>query len=122
MAVKQSLLFKVQNFILDRKKNKSSQYRLFSKNTPITVGISNMDLRHTEASLLNSINQYIRFSPTAMVCPIVFNLTTFNDHLSLGINFRKACYTLAEVEHIKDKFVAEVHRLILTAPEELAIS
>ncbi len=112
VAVKQSLLFKVQNFILDRKKNKLSQYRLFSKNTPITVGISNMDLRHTDASLLNNINQYIRFSPTAMVCPIVFNLTTFNDQLSLGINFRKACYTLAEVEQIKDNFVAEIHRLI----------
>lgn len=111
MAIKQSLLFKVQNFILDRKKNKRSQFRLFSKNTPITVGISNMDLRHTETCLLDSINQYIRFSPTAMVCPIVFNLTTFNDHLSLGINFRKTCYTIAEVEHMKDRFVAAIHHL-----------
>lgn len=116
MAVKQSLLFKVQNFLLDRKKNKLSQYRLFSKNTPITVGISNMDLRHTAASLQHEASQYIRFSPTAMVCPIVFNLTTFNDHLSLGINFRKVCYTLDEVEQIKDNFVAAIHRLIFAEP------
>lgn len=113
MAVKQSLLFRVQNFIWDRKNNTLSQYRLFSKNTPITVGISNMDMRHTESALHNSINQYIRFSPTAMVCPIVFNLTTFNDHLSLGINFREACYTLAEATDIRDKFVREIHRLVV---------
>jgi hypothetical protein len=106
------LLFKVQNFILDRKKNKLSQYRLFSKNTPITVGISNMDLRHTASSLQVNVNQYIRFSPTAMVCPIVFNLTTFNNYLSLGINFRKACYTPAEVEQIKNDFVETIHRLV----------
>lgn len=112
MAVRQSLLFKVQNVLLDRKKNKLSQYRLFSKNTPITVGISNMDLRHTTASLQASVNHYIRFSPTAMVCPIVFNLTTFNDCLSLGINFRQACYTLAEVEQMKHDFIAEIHRLM----------
>lgn len=107
-AIKQFLLFKVQTSMWDNRKDKRRQYRLFSKNTPITVGISNMNLNKNEGVLLNDVQQYIRFSPTAMVCPIVFNLTTFNGYLSMGINFRKACYTSAEVENIKNEFIKDV--------------
>ena len=111
-AVKQFLLFKVQTSMWDSRKSKRRQYRLFSKNTPITVGISNMNLNQHEGPLLNVVHQYIRFSPTAMVCPIVFNLTTFNGYLSLGINFRKACYSPSEVLAIKNEFVREIHALV----------
>ena len=111
-AVKQYLLFKIQTQMWDSRKNKRSQYRLFSKNTPITAGISNMYLNKNEGSLLFGVTQYIRFSPTAMVCPIVFNLTAFNGYLSLGINFRKTCYTAVEIEKIKNAFIFELHQLV----------
>jgi hypothetical protein len=104
-AIKQYLLFKIQNKIWDRRTNKRSQYRLFNKNTPLTLGISNMNLNGCAEPLLQQAQQYIRFSPTAMVCPIVFNLTTFNGYLSIGINYRKACYTAEEVNHIKNQFI-----------------
>lgn len=116
-AIKRFLLFKVQTTMWDGRQNKRRQYRLFSKNTPITVGISNMNLNTSEGVLLSAAHQYIRFSPTAMVCPIVFNLTTFNGYLSLGINFRKACYSPAEVLAIKNEFVRDVHRLVKTMTE-----
>lgn len=106
-AVKQYLLFKLQRYWWDRSK-KMSQYRLFNKNTPITVGLSNLDLNQSETVLLESAHHYVRFSPTSVVCPIVFNLTTFNDQLSLGINFRKACYTSDDIEPIKELFIAEL--------------
>ena len=111
-AVKQYLLFKIQTQMWDSRKNKRSQYRLFSKNTPITAGISNMNLNNNETALLPSVTQYIRFSPTAMVCPIVFNLTAFNGYLSLGINFRKTCYTAVEIEQIKTAFILQLHQLV----------
>ncbi|OGV39203.1 MAG: hypothetical protein A3F46_08535 [Legionellales bacterium RIFCSPHIGHO2_12_FULL_42_9] len=113
-AVKQFLLFKVQTSMWDNRKDKRRQYRLFSKNTPITVGISNMNLNKNEGVLWSAVHQYIRFSPTAMVCPIVFNLTTFNNYLSLGINFRKACYSPSEVEKIKNAFVSDILALAKT--------
>lgn len=119
-ALKQSLLFKIQTLFWDKKNNAQSQYRLFSKNTPITVGISNMDMRHTSATLNDSIEQYIRFSPTAMVCPIVFNLTTFNEHLSLGINFRKACYDIETVEQLQERFVLAIYELIAERENKIA--
>lgn len=111
-AVKQYLLFQVQKNIWNRTLTKKSKYRLFSKNIPITAGISNMDLNKIDPQLLHQTQQYIRFSPTAMVCPFVFNLTTLNGSLSLGVNYRKACYTAAEAENIKNEFVREIQELI----------
>lgn len=111
-ALKHSLLFKVQNWFWDNKKNDHAKYRLFNKNTPITLGISNMDMRHLSPLLQPSIEQYIRFSPTAMVCPLVFNLSTFNQYLSLGISFRKACYSDEAVAQIQARFVTAIHELI----------
>lgn len=111
-AVKQYLLFQVQKNIWNRTLTKKSKYRLFSKNIPITAGISNMDLNKTEPQSLHQVHEYIRFSPTAMVCPFVFNMTTLNGYLSLGINYRKACYTKAEAENIKQAFVEEIQQLV----------
>ena len=110
-AVKQYLLFKIQKGLWDRAKTKKSQYRLFSKNTPITVGISNMILNENNDALQNGVDQYIRFSPTAMVCPMVFNLSTINGYLSLGLNFRKTCYSPMEAVCIKNKFVIAIDAL-----------
>jgi len=75
-----------------------------------------MDLSKTETPLLQHIPQYIRFSPTAMVCPFVFNLTTLNGYLSLGINYRKACYTETEAANIKHAFIHEIQQLV-SSPE-----
>ncbi len=117
-AVKQFLLFKIQTQMWDNRKDKRRQYRLFSKNTPITVGISNMNLNQHEGVLLGAVHQYIRFSPTAMVCPMVFNLTTFDGYLSLGINFRKACYSAEEVLILKNEFIKEIQRRVKAAAIE----
>ncbi len=110
-AIKQYLLFKIQNTMWSKAKTKHSKYRLFSKNTPITVGISNMVLRDENEALKNSVHQYTRYSPTAMVCPIVFNLTTINDCLSVSVTYRKACYTSEEAKFIKDEFIRMMHVL-----------
>lgn len=110
--VKQFLLFKIQKFLWDKTAKKESKYRLFHKNSPITVGISNMVLTKREDLLSNYVNQYIRCSPTAMVCPIVFNLTTLAGHLSLGLNYRKTCYRDDEALEIIGRFIAAIDKLI----------
>ena len=110
-AVKQFLLFKIQTMMWDKRKDKQRQYRLFSKNIPITVGISNMNLNQCEDVLANAVNLYLRCSPSGMVCPIVFSLTTFKGYLSLVINFRQACYSSFEVEKIKHEFVKKLSQL-----------
>lgn len=110
-AIKQYLLFNVQNKMWDRRTHKRSQYRIFNKNTPITVGISNMNLTQNDTLPLQNAHHYIRFSPTAMICPIVFNITTFSGCLSLGINYRKACYTSEQVTQIKNKFIMALNQL-----------
>lgn len=110
-AIKQYLLFDVQNKMWDRRAHKRSQYRLFNKNTPITVGISNMNLTKNDTLPLQNAHHYIRFSPTAMICPVVFNITTFSGCLSLGINYRKACYTPEQVIQFKNQFIMALNKL-----------
>ena len=70
-------------------------------------------MHNTSKTLHYDIEQYIRFSPTAMICPIGFNLTTFNEHLSLGINFRKESYSIETVDMIQSRFVTTIYDLIV---------
>ena len=111
-AVKNYLLFKIQKNRLNRQKTQQAQYRFYSKNIPITVSISNMHLHHCDDVLSHFVQQYIRLSPAAMVCPIVFNFTTFNQSLSLSITFQKACYSSTDADQIKDGLVRAVDKLI----------
>lgn len=113
VAVKQYLLFKTQLKIWDKKKGAKSKLRLFSKNTPITVGISNMNLNQKNNALSKQAKQYIRFSPTATTCPIVFNLTSFNDYLSLGLTYRQGCYNAQQIEEIKMLFIKAIEDITI---------
>lgn len=107
--IKEYLLFKIQNKWWDRCKTTRSQYRLFSKNVPITAGISNMNLTDNTGTQL--FQHYIRCSPTAIVCPIVFSLTTLNQIMTLTICYRKACFTEEEAIDIKDRCLRQIGQL-----------
>lgn len=108
VAIKQYLLFQLQNKWFDRTKKIRSKFRMFSKNVPIVAGISNMKL----TNMAPNLSQYIRFSPTAMVCPIVFNITTIQDHMSLSVSFRESCYTMDEAISIQNACVHEIQQLL----------
>jgi len=111
-AVKQTLLLKLQNWLWDLKKKPQSKFRVFSKNIPLTVGISNMNMDTKTGLVANELEHYIRFSPTAIVCPIIFNLTTLNHHLSLAISFRKQCYTHEKIHWIFSAFISSIYAVM----------
>lgn len=111
-ALKQSVAFKIQNKLWDKARSLRSKYRLFSKTVPITVGISNLSLNGDLRPSSDLYEDYVRCSPTAMVCPIVFNITSQDDHLSLAITYRKTCYSDIEALAIKDRFIQCVQDLI----------
>ncbi len=111
-AVKQSVSFKIQNKRWDNARTQRSQYRLFSKTLPITVGISNLSLDRDRDARSDLYDHYIRCSPTAMVCPMVFNITTQNNQMSLVVSYRKACYTDDEAAAIQAQFITATKELI----------
>lgn len=108
-AVKHTLLLKLQNWCWDFKKTPQGKFRLFSKNIPLTVGISNMNMDATTSLVSAEIEHYIRFSPTAILCPIIFNLTTLNQRLSLAISFRKQCYSDEKIHLILSTFIHNIY-------------
>lgn len=115
-AVKQSVLFKVQNKRWDNVRTQRSQYRLFSKTLPITVGISNLSLDGDPEVRSDLYHHYIRCSPTAMVCPMVFNITTQNNQMSVVMSYRKACFTNDEAVAIQAQFITATQKLIAASP------
>jgi NRPS condensation-like uncharacterized protein len=113
-AVKQYLLLKIQNLWWKWTTEPQKRYKLFTKNTPITVGISNMNLNVQDWSFPSMIDDYIRCSPTGVVCPIIFNITTLNHQMSVAISYRKACYTEEEVIILKGKYLDFMRAFIRT--------
>lgn len=111
-ALKQSVAFKIQNKLWDKARSLHSKYRIFSKSVPITVGISNLSLNGDLRPTSDLYNDYVRCSPTAIVCPIVFNITSQHEHLSLAITYRKTCYTDIEALAIRDQFIQCVQDLV----------
>lgn len=106
-ALKNTLLFKIQSWYYKRSKNK---YRLFHKNTPITVGISNMNLKPEQSSVITG--EYIRFSPSGAICPVVFNFTTFNKVLILTITSTDHRFSKLELDDLKYIFIEKLNYFI----------
>ncbi len=71
-----------------------------------------MDLSKSHNHLAIGANGYIRFSPTSMICPMVFNMTTFNDAMSVAMNYRKTCYDDTEAKTIFTEFIKSLERII----------
>lgn len=92
---------------LSSQKNKA---RFFNKNAPIMAGISNVNLTQSwigESNLATNdkIIDYIRISPTGLLLPIVFTITTLHQQLSLCISYRLTAFSNAEVEILRDRFI-----------------
>lgn len=83
----------------DRATKTHSKYRLFSKNTPMTAGISNVVLDGIIDSTASPLHAYARCSPTAMV----FNITTCANQMFLAISYRQTCYSQTDIQRLKTK-------------------
>ena len=112
IALKLSTLWGIQTKRWDRCVTKRRQYQLFSKSVPITVGISNISLNAELWPRSDLYQDYIRCSPTAMVCPMVFNITTQHQTMSLAMSYRKVCYTDHDAIEIRGQFINRIRALI----------
>lgn len=94
--------------------------RFFNKNAPIIAGISNVNLSNSwiGKSDPNFLLDYLRISPTGVLLPLVFTLTTLHDRLSLCITYRTAAFSNDQVNQLTEKFVRELKQTVLTQVEK----
>ena len=88
------------------------QRKFYLKHYPLWGGISNLNL---EALWPRTANQprvaYFRAVSPGPVTPLVLSITTFGDGVNLGLAYRRAVFSDAQVTQIKRDFLAAVRDL-----------
>lgn len=106
LFIKNTALFKIQRYFYNRTDDK---YRLFLKNSPITVDISNLNLNHIKTS--NTSGCYLRFSPASAICPVVLNVTTLNNKIALTLTCSNKRYDADALANIKHQLVTFIDNI-----------
>jgi hypothetical protein len=84
--------------------------RFHAKSYPVTVGFSPLDVDRLwrEAGAAMPAREYLRAVPTGPLAPLVVAATTTEKGLLLGISYRTAAYTRADIAKMG---VDIVHRI-----------
>ncbi len=99
-----TLLFSIQRRFYQKSK---SPFKTFRKNTPVTAGISNMNL--DTANDESHGGPYTRFSPAGPMCPLVFNFTTLNNQLTFTMTASSNRYTQQSLDKLKQSFLQQMY-------------
>jgi len=90
----------------------SGRKKFYHKNHPLWAGITNMNLNtlRTEKGP-DGTRDYFRAVSTGPVTPLVLAVTTFADHMNLGLTWRTAVYSEADMDRLQAAFTGAVHSL-----------
>ena len=86
--------------------------KFYQKNYPLWGGLTNMNLdsiwppKSGERAV-----EYLRAVSTGPATPLVFSVTTVGGGVTVGLSYRPACFSAAEVEQLKSGFLASVRFL-----------
>ncbi len=96
----------LQFFSLERRK------KFYQKNYPLWGGLTNMNLDSIwQPPPGGHPLEYLRAVSTGPATPLVLSVTTAGGGVSLGLSYRTACFSEAEVEQMKICFVESVRNL-----------
>lgn len=77
--------------------------KLYPKHYPLWGGITNMNLNRTwDPSLVPGPADYWRAVSTGPVTPLVLSITTVRDVVNIGLTYRIAVFSAAEVEQVRE--------------------
>ena len=97
-------------FSLERRK------KFYQKNYPLWGGVTNMNLDSIwQQPTGERPVDYLRAVSTGPATPLVLSITTINGGVNLGLSYRTTCFSLAQVEEIKNCFLGTVRQLRSTA-------
>lgn len=96
----QAALLLVNLFFRKRKK------KFYEKYNPVWCGISNINLNAIWPSYgVKSPEYYLRAVSTGNATPLVFSFTTSNDTVNIGVSFRYAVFSEADINNIISAFL-----------------
>jgi hypothetical protein len=86
--------------------------KFYQKHYPLWGGLTNMNLNSLwEQSKDGGPMDYIRGVSTGPVTPLVFSVTTVGDRANIGLVYRRAVFSDAQVEQMKRDFLSAIHDL-----------
>jgi hypothetical protein len=75
--------------------------RFYHKHHPLWGGITNMNMNRLWPQGDNRPLDYLRAVSTGPVTPLVLSVTTFDDHMSLGLSYRPAVYDAPQMDRLQ---------------------
>ena len=92
--------------------SRARRARFYQKHFPLWGGISNMNLNPLWPDGNKSgVRDYFRAVSTGPATPLVLSLTSFGLITNIGVSYRTAIYSGAEIEFVKKCFVESVREL-----------
>lgn len=85
-------------------KKAKTQAKFFTKHAPIAAGISNVNLTDSWVGK-SELLDYLRISPTGLLIPLVFTVTTISNRVSLCVSYRTTAFAAEEVNSICKMFI-----------------
>lgn len=90
--------------------------KFYQKNYPLWGGVTNMNLDAIwQPPADGPPVEYLRAVSTGPATPLVLSITTIGGGVTVGLSYRSACYSAAEVEQVKQSFLASVRALAKSA-------
>jgi hypothetical protein len=84
----------------------AKRHRLYPKYFPVWAGITSLNLDSVWAGSADTARlDYLRAVPTGPLCPLVFAVTSAHDAMHIGIAYRTAAFTRADVERLAAGFL-----------------
>jgi len=90
----------------------TSRATLFRRGLRLSLALSNVNLTGSWVEAGPSrVAEYRRFGPAGPLVPLVFEVTTLHDRLSLDVTYRTTAFDRSEVEAIASAWVRELDEL-----------
>jgi NRPS condensation-like uncharacterized protein len=90
--------------------------KFYQKNYPLWGGVTNMNLDSIwQQPAGGPPVEYLRAVSTGPATPLVLSITTIGGGVTVGLSYRSACYSAAEVEQVKQFFLESVRALATSA-------
>lgn len=87
------------------------QKKLYQKNYPLWGGVTNMNLNAIWQQNGSAYTDYFRAVSTGPATPLVLSTTTAGERLNVGLTYRTAVFSEADLKLIKTKFIECINQL-----------
>ena len=79
------------------------QKKFYQKHHPLWGGITNMNINTLWSRDDEATVDYFRAVSTGPVTPLVLSVTTFGDHMNIGLTYRPAVFSFEEIDLVQEQ-------------------